>query len=274
MSVPRRIWAEMTTAEIAEADTSDWIAVIALGAVEQHGPHLPLATDSLIGSALTALSMEMIPDEIPVTAMPMIEVGKSEEHLGYPGVVSLGTAEMTAIIRETAESAIRAGVRKVVIVNAHGGNSPLLDLVTRDLRRRYGVLAVATSWSRFGVPEELVAKDEIVHGIHGGQIETSLMLYIRPELVRMERAETFVSLQELLGEEYELLRAHGPVAFGWMAEDLNAAGVVGDAAAATPEIGQAIAQHQAQAFAKLCEEVHDFVPPWFEHDSQEDRLPR
>lgn len=263
MNPPRRLWSEMSSAEIAAAETAGWIAVVPLGAIEQHGPHLPLVTDSLIGTALLALAFEMIPDEVPVTAMPMIEIGKSDEHLSLPGTLTLSASNVGAQAIAIAEGAIRAGVRKIVFINAHGGNSALLDSVTRNLRLRHGVLAVATSWSRFGVPDGLVPEDEIAFGVHGGQIETSLMLYLRPELVQMERAEDFASLQEELAEENEHLRAYGKVQFGWLAEDLNPAGVTGNAAAATAEIGQAIAMHQAEAFARLCTEIDAFTPPWF-----------
>lgn len=264
MTLPRRIWADMTTAEIAAADTSDWLAVIALGAIEQHGPHLPMATDSLIGSALLALAFDKIDEGLPVIAMPMIEVGASDEHLSFAGTVSHGAADIASLVTATAEAAIRAGVRKIVLINAHGGNSPLLDIVTRDLRVRHAALAVATSWSRFGVPDGIVEDEEIAIGIHGGLIETSLMLYLRPETVKLELAEDFPSLQTTLAEQFDHLRAYGKVSFGWMAGDLNPAGVVGDAAGASAEIGQAIAHHQASGFAKLCQEVHAFRPPWFD----------
>lgn len=253
----------MSSAEIAEADAAAWIAVVPLGAIEQHGPHLPLVTDSLIGTALLALSFELMPDDLPVTAMPMIEIGKSDEHLTHPGTLTLSADAVAGMALAEAEGAIRAGVRKIVFVNAHGGNSALLDTVTRELRRRHGVLAAATSWSRLGVPEGVVAEEEVAFGVHGGQIETSLMLYLRPELVRMELAEDFASLQEELVRDHSHLRAYGNVQFGWLAEDLNPAGVVGNAAAATAEIGQAIAHHQAEGFARLCRELHAFAPPWF-----------
>lgn len=263
MNLPRRLWSDMTAAEIASADTSGWIAVIPLGATEQHGPHLPLVTDSLIGSALLALAFELIPEEVPVTALPMLEIGKSDEHLSSPGTLSFSAEQMTGLLIAMAEGAIRAGVRKIVFINGHGGNSALLDTLTRDLRIRHGALAVATSWMRLGLPEGIVADEEIAHGVHGGLIETSLMLYLRPELVQMDLAEDFPSLQELLAEDGQYLRAYGKVQFGWMAEDLNPAGVVGNAAEASPETGQAIAIHQAEAFATLCREVHGFTPPWF-----------
>lgn len=255
---PRRTWSEMTAEEIRAGSPADWVAVIPLGAIEQHGPHLPLITDSLIGAGLLALAFDLLPEDVPATALPMIEIGKSDEHLSFPGTLSFSAANLTANLIGTAEGAIRAGVKKIVFINAHGGNSPVVDIVIRELRVRHPVLAVAAAWSRFGVPDGLVDEDEIAFGIHGGAIETSLMLYLRPDLVRMEAAEDFGSLQEELASDFEHLRAYGPVRFGWLAADLNPAGVVGNAAAASPEIGRTIAGHQAAGFAKLCAEVHDF----------------
>ena len=256
--MPRRIWSEMTSDEIRDADTSGWVGIVPLAAIEQHGPHLPLVTDSCIGAGLLALALDAMPDDLPLTVLPMLEIGKSSEHEYAQGTLSFDTHTMLSGLIQTAEGAIRAGLGKLVFINSHGGNSALLDIVTRDLRNRHGVLAVATSWQRFGVPEGLVPDEELAFGIHGGLVETSLMLFMRPDLVRVDLAEDFGSLQEELVEENDHLRAYGAVQFGWVAEDLNPAGVVGNAAAGSAEIGRAIAQHQAAGFAKLCEEVNRF----------------
>jgi creatinine amidohydrolase len=149
-------------------------------------------------------------------------------------------------------------VRKIVFINSHGGNVPVLDIVTRELRVRHDMFALATGWSRFGNPPGLVPAEEQSYGIHGGDVETSIMLHLRPDLVRMDKAEDFRSTQLDFLREFKHLRAHGPAQFGWKAQDLNPKGAVGNAAAASAGRGEAIIDFQAAAFVDLCRDVHGF----------------
>jgi creatinine amidohydrolase len=256
--LPRRHWAEMTTLDFRDAAVRSWIAVLPVAAIEQHGPHLPVYTDTCIAEGLIARSIELMPDDLPVTFLPVQAIGKSNEHIAFPGTLTAGWELTTKLWLEIGESVHRAGIRKIIIVNAHGGNVPMVDIVVRELRVRFDMLAVGTGWSRFGHPGGLTRAEESLYGIHGGDIETSMMLHLRPELVRMELAEDFRSTQVDLIEEFAHLRAHGPVQFGWMAGDLNPKGTVGDASAATAEKGRAVVDHQAEAFVALCRDVHAF----------------
>jgi creatinine amidohydrolase len=256
--LPARRWQDMTTRDFATADTATWIAVLPVAAIEQHGPHLPVYTDTCIAEGMIARSIALMPDELPVTFLPVQAVGKSNEHISSPGTLTAGWETTTKLWLEIGDSVHRAGVEKLIVVNAHGGNVPMVDIVTRELRVRHDMLAVGTAWSRFGHPGGLPTGDESLYGIHGGEIETSIMLHLRPDLVRMEHATDFRSTQLGFIAEFAHLRAHGPAQFGWKAQDLNPAGTVGNAALASAEKGRAVVDHQAAAFVALCRDVHTF----------------
>ncbi|MCP4384357.1 MAG: creatininase family protein [Hyphomicrobiales bacterium] len=256
--LPTRRWQEMTTRDFADSDTADWITVLPVAAIEQHGPHLPVATDTAIAEGMIARTIELLPDDLPVTVLPIQAVGKSNEHISSPGTLTATWETTTRLWLEIGDSVRRAGVEKLIIVNAHGGNVPMVDIVARELRVRHDMLVVATAWARFGQPDGISAPDEALYGIHGGDIETSMMLHLRPDLVRMDAAIDFRSAQLDFIDTFTHLRGHGPSQFGWKAQDLNPHGTVGNAAAATAEKGKAVVDHQARAFVDLCRDVHAF----------------
>src|SRR6202050_3277894 len=190
MTLPKRAWTDMTWEEIAGAgeEALRWIAVLAPAAVKQHGPHLPLGVDSFIAEAYLSRVFEVLPTDLPVTFLPLQRIGVSVEHVGYAGTLSLSAATAVAAWTEIGESLARAGLRKLVFVHRHGGNVAAMELVARDLRARFGILAVTVGWHRFGYPQETFSSEEKRHGIHGGDIETSLMLADPPDTVRMHTA--------------------------------------------------------------------------------------
>ena len=259
-NLPRRYWQEMTARDFAESDTSRWIAVLPVAAIEQHGPHLPVYTDTCIAEGMIRRSIELIQEDLPVTFLPVQAIGKSNEHISSPGTLTSTWETTTKLWLDIGDSVHRAGIRKLIVINSHGGNVPMVDVVARELRVRHDMLVVATAWSRFGQPEGISAPEEAFYGIHGGDIETSIMLHFRHDLVDMGAARDFRSTQLDLIAEYRQLRAHGPVQFGWKAQDLNPAGVVGNAAAANADKGRAVVDHQATAFVELCTDVHAFDP--------------
>ncbi len=256
--LPSRLWVEMTTRDFADNDTSGWIAVLPVAAVEQHGPHLPVYTDTCIAEGMIRRSIALLPDDLPVTFLPVQAIGKSNEHISSPGTLTSTWDTTTRLWLEIGDSVRRAGIEKLIIVNSHGGNVPMVDIVARELRVRHDMLVVATAWSRFGLPEGVTAPEESLYGIHGGDIETSMMLHLRADLVRMEKAKDFRSSQLAFINEFKYLRGHGPVQFGWKAQDLNPDGALGNAAAATADKGKAVVDHQAAAFVDLCRDVHGF----------------
>jgi creatinine amidohydrolase len=258
MSLPRRHWIEMTTEEFRVADKARWIAVLPLAAVEQHGPHLPVGVDTLIMQGCLAATLERLPADLPATFLPVQAIGKSNEHLAFPGTLTLSAETALRAWIDIGESIARAGVRKLVIVNSHGGNVSLIDIVARELRVRHGMLAAFTSWSWLGQPRGTFPADEVRLGIHGGEIETSLMLAFRPDLVRMTEAKDFRPATYEMEKSFRQLRTGRPGGFGWMAQDLHPAGVAGDAASGTAEKGRASAAFAADAFIELLRDVEAF----------------
>ncbi|MBN9273018.1 MAG: creatininase family protein, partial [Mesorhizobium sp.] len=196
-----------------------------------------------------------LPAELDIRILPVQAVGKSNEHLHAPGTLTLTAPTLIAAWTELGLSIARAGVRKLIVVNSHGGNEEIMGIVTRELRVREKMLAVKTSWQRFGRPAGMYSDLEERQGIHGGDVETSLMLHFRPDLVDMGKAENFVSNVARAEREFSLLRHTGTHAFAWMARDLNPHGVVGEAALATAEKGRLTAEHQADGFITLLKDV-------------------
>jgi creatinine amidohydrolase len=260
MILPRREWMEMTWPDIAAAGAAArrWIAVLPLAAVEQHGPHLPLGVDTFIGDAYLAHVRGLVPPDLPVTFLPMQRIGVSVEHLAFPGTLNLSPATAAAAWSEIGECLARAGLRKLVLVTSHGGNVAAMELVARDLRARFGMLAVTVGWHRFGYPDDVFSGEEKKHGIHGGDIETSLMLAARPETVRMDKAPAAISASVAMAGEFKWLGAYRPAGFAWMTQDLHPTGAVGDATLATAEKGEASLVHGARAFIELLREVDSF----------------
>jgi creatinine amidohydrolase len=256
--LPRQLWAEMTTEEFRSSDTATWIAVLPIAAVEQHGPHLAVGVDTVIAEGNVQAVREILPKGLPATFLPTVWVGKSDEHIAFPGTLTISAETQIRLLTEIGESVARAGVRKLVIANSHGGNVPVMDIVARDLRVRHKMLAVQCSWHRLGSPDGLFAEGEITHGIHGGEIETAQMLHFRRDLVHMAKARDFTSAAVIMEQRYRHLRATQRVTFGWASEDLSASGAIGNAAAATPASGREQTEFTAKAFVELLQDVHAF----------------
>lgn len=257
---PKRDWMEMTWHDFTAAERARWIAVAPLAAVEQHGPHLPLGTDTYIAEAYLARVRAQLPAELPVTFLPVQAVGASEEHRDFPGTITVSGRAMAGLVRDVGAGVARAGLRKVVVVTSHGGNVAAMDIAALDLRVRHGMLVAATSWHLMGYPPALFSAEEIAHGIHGGDIETSLMLAIRPDLVRTELMGIFPSSSLELAKRSKHLGLDGPARFAWMTQDLHASGAVGNASLATAKKGEAALAHGAAAFVELLREMERFDP--------------
>jgi len=234
------------------------IAVLPLGATEQHGPHLPFETDTIIADGVARLARRRIPAELEVEFLPAETIGYSIEHMDVAGTRTLTFDEAVNRWIGIGEACLERGIGRFVMLNAHGGNSPLMTVVATELRVRHAMLAVATSWTRFGYPEPVVSPEEQAIGIHGGFIETSVMLALRPDLVDMAKARDFPSRQSEFARDFAHLRAYGPHAFGWKMGDLSRDGVVGNAAAASAEAGEAILDHAARGFIELLGDVARF----------------
>jgi creatinine amidohydrolase len=260
MSLPKRDYMEMTWQEVADAgaDAGRWIAVLPLAAVEQHGPHLPLGVDTFIAETYLARVHQILPADLPVTFLPVQRIGVSVEHVAFPGTLTLSASSAIAAWTEIGESLTRAGLRKLVLITSHGGNVAAMELVARELRARHGMLAVTVGWHRFGYPENTFTSEEKRHGIHGGDIETSLMLAGKPETVRREHAPNATPATIAMAEEFKWLGAYRPAGFAWMTQDLNPTGAVGNATLATAAKGEAALAHGARAFVELLREIDRF----------------
>jgi creatinine amidohydrolase len=260
--LPKRDWTEMTWQEVAGADTRRWIAVLPLAAVEQHGPHLPLGVDSFIAEGYLARVRALLPSDLPATFLPLQPIGQSDEHLAFPGTLTLSSATVIRAWSEIGDSLHRAGVRKLVMITSHGGNVSAMEIVARDLRMRNRMLVVTCGWHRFGYPEGMFEHAESKHGIHGGDIETSLMLAGRGETVRMDQATNAVPATVAMAREFKWLGAYRPAGFGWMTQDLHGSGAVGDATSASRDKGEAALDHGARAFVELVQEIDRFDLAW------------
>ncbi len=249
----RMFWSEYRTTEFEGMDPDRTIVILPTAAVEQHGPHLPTGTDTMIADGMLATVRERLPDDLDILILPTQAVGKSNEHLHAPGTLTLPYDLALPAWTEIGLSVARAGLKKLVIANSHGGNLDMIGILARELRVRAGLLAVRCQWGSFGHPEGMFPVEELAFGIHGGDVETSLMLHFRSELVDMAHAEDFRSTARETA-----LQPVGPVAYGWIASDLNTEGTVGDASLATVEKGRAVAEHQADGFIGLLRQVRDF----------------
>jgi len=256
--MPKRHFAEMTWTDIAAGDTERWIAVLPIAAVEQHGPHLPLATDALIAEAYIARVLPLVPDDLPVTFLPVQTIGCSDEHLGFPGTLSVPAPTLIAVWTEIGACLRRCGIRKLVLVTSHGGNTALMDPVALNLRMRHRMLVVSCAWHRFGYPEGTFEGPEVLHGIHGGDIETSLVLAHRPDIVAMANAVKAAPATVEMAGTFKWLSACKPAGFAWMTQDLHPTGAVGNATAATADKGSRALDHGARGFVELLADVDRF----------------
>lgn len=248
--LPRRYWQDMTTTEFASLDAERVIAVLPVASIEQHGPHLPVCADACTNQAVIERTLELLPDELPVTVLPMLPFGKSNEHSSFPGTLTLESETVQRLWTEIAASVHRVGVRKLVLFNSHGGNRRIIEVVARDIRVRLDMLVVVASPN---FPKDLFPEDEMRYGIHGGSVETSLMLHLRPNLVDMSKAENFRSLMADLAGDFQHLT--GTAKFAWQAQDLNPAGVVGNARDADAARGAQLIDHAATQLVAVLEEV-------------------
>jgi creatinine amidohydrolase len=257
MALKSRWWWDLTTRDFAALDAERLVAIVPVGAVEQHGPHLPVGVDAAINAGIVARAVELLPQDCPALVLPMTPVGKSDEHLAFPGTLTLSHETLGRVWYELGASVHRAGLRKVLFFNSHGGQPQLLEIVCRDLRVKLGMFAASAMWSQLIDISDLFDAAEIKHGIHGGQIETSMMLHLHPEIVDMERAENFAAVTVEIERGAELL-GRGAAYFGWQAQDINPAGVCGNAAAATAKLGRELVERAARGLASLTEEISNY----------------
>jgi creatinine amidohydrolase len=257
-TLPPRDWTDIRWPELAGADRARWIAVLPLAATEQHGPHLPFDTDVLIAQAYLAQVRQQLSDDVPVTFLPIERIGISSEHTDFPGTLTLAPEVAFKSWMAIGESVAHVGLKKLVIVTSHGGNSAAMSLVAQELRARHHMLVVTTAWGRLSAPETLFPAEEVEHGIHGGAIETSIMLARYGEQVRRAAIANFRPSTIAMKKDFRWLSAQRPAPFAWQAQDLHPSGAVGDATQASAEKGERLIDRGAEAFCELLAEVDRF----------------
>lgn len=255
-------WTDFAAREFDNLDPDKTIAILPIAAVEQHGPHLPVGTDTIINQSMMNLLAERVPADLDIRILPVQAVGKSNEHIWAKGTITHKATNLIDAWTQIGLEVARAGVKKIVFVNSHGGNEEVMGIVARELRVEAGMLAVKSGW-RFGAPEGALSDLERRHGIHGGDAETSLILHFRPDLVDMDRAENFPSIATRDEQKFKYLRPTG--AFGhvyaWVASDINPSGAVGEAALATAEKGRAMAERNVAGMIEVLREVERIPLP-------------
>lgn len=257
-----RCWQDISTREFATAQTSGLaarsVAVLPVAAIEQHGPHLPVSVDATLVDGIVRAALPLLPNDAPVLALPTQAVGLSTEHLNFPGTISLPPALIIELWTALGEAVARAGIRKLLLFNAHGGQVSVMDIVARELRLRHGLLVYSSSWGSLPLPPEvtgLFSAEEHRFGIHGGEIETSMMLHLEPQQVRMEHAACFHSSSQDRAARFAILGNGKSAKMGWAMEDYNPCGAVGNAAAATAQKGAVLVHAAAQGLADLLTEL-------------------
>lgn len=242
-----------------DAEPSRRVAVLPLAATEQHGPHLPATTDVDIGRGILAVALEALSGDVPVTVLPMQEVGASEEHRSFPETLSLAPQDLVEIIVRAGSDVAASGIRRLVLANSHGGNRFAMEAAGLRLRRELGMLVVKAHWFRFDRPPTVELPDaEWRDGLHGGAVETAMMLHLHPDRVKTDAIENFVSLGSDLARDLRRLAPEGQASFAWLAEDLHPHGVAGDARLATAEMGARLVRHYGRALAEVILDACDF----------------
>ncbi|MCD2512710.1 creatininase family protein [Comamonas endophytica] len=259
---PSRWWAQASARDFALAQTNglaaETVALLPVAATEQHGPHLPLSVDATLAQGVLDAALALLPPELPLLCLPPQDIGLSMEHQAYAGTLTLSPATLIALWCELGACVARAGVRKLLLFNGHGGQVSAMDIVARELRARHGLLVYSSSW--YGLVDDAANQQFCAHehrfGIHGGEVETSMMLHLAPETVAMEHARNFASTSEDRSRRYALLGNGRSAKMGWAIQDYNPAGAVGNAVAATAERGRVMVEASARGLAQLVQEIH------------------
>lgn len=253
-----RIWGSATTADIESAldSASLLMAVQPIGAVEQHGPHLPLSTDALIAEWIARAALDVLDPSVNAWLLPTLQYGRSTEHLGRAGTIALSASTLAALCQDLGRSLATYGVSKLVFVNGHGGQPSLLDVVARDIRAESGLQVFVLNPGRFHLPDGVPNPDPF--GIHGGYVETSLVMAAAPDLVHVERATSGGLAVGRYYDQYQHLSLEGTVATAWLIDDVSANGVVGDPSGASAAVGRSVGEHWTRSVAEALAEIADF----------------
>ena len=257
MTFTPQFWSQMNTRDFASLDAASTVALLPLGATEQHGPHLPLCVDTCIANALVSGALSILGVSTPVLVLPTLEVGLSTEHTSFAGTLSHSPEQMLRLLAEIGKRVAESGVRKLLFFNAHGGNSALIEIAARELRALHGLMVYSSSWFNLPLDAEVMgmfSAEEHRFGIHGGAIETSLMLDLHPEWVRMDKFKHYRSQQLERSQKYPVLGHSGSAKMGWLMQDYNPEGAVGDLSQASAQKGRLLKETASKQLSLLIQE--------------------
>jgi creatinine amidohydrolase len=262
MQLPSRFWADLTSRHFAQLAASPLIgnavAVLPVAAIEQHGPHLPMSVDTTLVNGVVNASLAHLPADLPLLFLPTQQIGKSNEHIRFPGTLTLSAQTLINVWMELGASVARSGIKKLVLLNSHGGQVSVMDIVARDLRTAHDLIVYHTSWYNLPLGDAvtgLFPPEEHRFGIHAGDMETSMMLALAPQLVDMAQAKNFRSSSQDRAAQYPILGNGSSAKLGWQMQDYNPQGAAGNAAAATATKGHALVNAAGLQLARLLQEV-------------------
>lgn len=262
MPLPSRFWSDLTTRQFAQLraapDIGALVALLPVGATEQHGPHLPLSVDSDLVDAVVGGALALLPAELPVLVLPTQKIGKSNEHARFPGTLSLSAETLIRLWTDIGDCVAASGVRKLLLFNAHGGQVGMMDIVARDLRARHDLIVYFSNWYDLPIPDTAMAPFDATErrfGVHAGDVETSMMLALQPRRVDMGQARNFVSTSQARADAFPILGNGRSAKLAWQMQDVNAMGAAGNAAAANADKGRALLDAAAQQLALLLAEL-------------------
>lgn len=255
---PRRFFPYLTWSQIQTMPDKENVVIIQpIGAVEQHGHHLPLIVDSAVTMGVLGKALSQLSSDIPAYSLPCLYYGKSNEHCHFPGTISLTAQTLLSMIKEIGTSIYNAGFRKLILMNSHGGQPQVIEIIARDLHEQFQDFDVFPlfTWRVPNITSELLTQRELEFGIHAGDAETSVMLSLLPQQVKMDLA-----VEEYPDDlpENSLLSMEGNLPFAWLTNELSESGVIGDATIATKEKGDRILESLANGWTQVIKDVHRF----------------
>ena len=264
MQLPSHFWSDLTTRHFAQLaasqDIAQVVAVLPVAATEQHGPHLPVSVDATLVDGVVNASLPHLPADLPILFLPTQQIGKSNEHIRFPGTLTLSAQTIISLWMDIGRSVARSGIKKLVLLNSHGGQASIMDIVARDLRTEHDLIVYSANWYNLPLGDAVMGlfpAHEHRFGIHAGDIETSMMLALREKYVDMAQAQNFHSTSQDRAAQYPVLGNGSSAKLGWQMQYYNPQGAAGNAAAATAAKGQALIHAAGLQLANLLKEVSE-----------------
>ena len=244
--------------QIRDLPKNEGVVILPVGAIEQHGPHLPVWTDTLLVTEVLNQTLAALPAEVQAWALPPVTYGKSNEHTGFAGTFSLSAATLNAVLLDIAKGVAASGFRRLAFINGHGGNMALLDAAARDIRAETGLMTFCLHPHLYVEPPFAISDNERRLGFHAGELETSLVLALTPDLVDMSQAPTHFAQFPVSAPP---LFFFGAASAAWLSRDWSRTGVFGDATLGTAEKGQQLLVAAKVRLGQLIADISRFEIP-------------